>query len=388
MSIKINGTDVVDNNRKGIFQSANVGAFANPARPGSAATGDLIYSTTDSKLQVWNGSAWVAAGGGAEISATGGTKTTSADGFYFIHTFTSPGTFTLSTNGALIDYFLIGGGGSGGVGGPPTLPFSSNVGGGGGAGGHILEYSRVWASGSYSVAVGSGGGPAGPAPAYPAGNNGNPTTLQCPPTISAPGTLTALGGGGGGGGPRSVPFHGPPPSNARQGGCGGGGFWSPGSPGPSPSIPNTSGADPSDSTQGGNGNGGGYGSNGGPYSPSSSWSGGGGGIGGRGYNSGVPASDASRSLSRGVDGLYLNWASPTKTYYGGGGNGGPIMATPYSPAYPGPRSPSPDNAKGTLAANTGGGGYGWADSSPGNTNPASSGNSGIVIIRYAKVQNL
>jgi hypothetical protein len=377
MSIQINETDVINDNRKGIFQSANVGAFSNPTRPGSAATGDIIYSTTDSKLQVWNGSAWVAAGGGAEISATGGTKTTTADGFHFLHTFTSPGTFTLSTNGAVLDVFLIGGGGSGGLGGP------LGVGGGGGAGGHILQYARVWASGTYPVSVGGGGGPAGPSPFRGAGNNGSNSTLSCPPSISAPGTLTALGGGGGAGGPA------PTPSGvtrlARSGGCGGGGYTDTGAGGPG-----YVGANPSDPTQGGSGNGAASWRQA-PYNPATPTGGGGGGIGGRGFLGGDVSQGSGPagvlSVGRGVDGFYLNWASPTRVYYGGGGNSRPAMAPPYSPGYPGPVAGTPLDAVGTLAANTGGGGYGWQGNA-GDVNPASSGNSGIVVIRYAKVQNL
>lgn len=378
MSIKINGTDVVDNNRKGIFQSANLGVFTPSTRPGSAATGDMIYNSTEGKLQFWNGSAWTSAGG-AQISATGGTTSTSSDGFYTLHTFTSPGTFTLNTNGAVIDVFLIGGGGCGGNGSP--------IGGGGGGGGHVLEFSRVWASGSYSVSIGAGGA-ARTHPYYQlSGGNGGNTTFQCPPSVSAPGTLTALGGGGGGGGASP----GIPPTNpnrplgfAQAGGCGGGGsgfsqFYLPGTP--------------SDTNQGGGGlTGGSYRQS--PYQPISYFGGGGGGIGAlAGYSGGDQYTAGSGYIafgfSRGVDGLYLKWASPTRAYYGGGGFGGPIT-TPYNPGgFSNPVQPAyPSTARGTGSANTGGGGNGWNGPTTGSAPPTGAGYSGVVIIRYAKVQNL
>ena len=63
------------------------------------------------------------------ISATGGTETTCGD--FKIHTFTGPGTFTVSSLGNpvggsdKVDYLVVGGGGGGG----------GDGGGGGGAGG-------------------------------------------------------------------------------------------------------------------------------------------------------------------------------------------------------------------------------------------------------------
>ena len=59
MAIKISGTTVIDDNRRGIFNSVNFGAFASGSRPGSPSTGDVIYNTTDATIQTWNGSSWV-----------------------------------------------------------------------------------------------------------------------------------------------------------------------------------------------------------------------------------------------------------------------------------------------------------------------------------------
>ena len=80
--------------------------------------------------------------GQAFVTATGGTVTTSGD--FKIHTFTGPGTFsvTCAGNGAgsnTVDYLVIAGGGGGGY----------SRGGGGGAGGY--RESSGAASGCYTV---------------------------------------------------------------------------------------------------------------------------------------------------------------------------------------------------------------------------------------------
>src|SRR5210317_1457957 len=64
------------------------------------------------------------------ISASGGSESTSGD--YKIHTFTGPGTFTVSSlgntpTGSQVDYMVIAGGGAGS---------GNETGGGGGAGGY------------------------------------------------------------------------------------------------------------------------------------------------------------------------------------------------------------------------------------------------------------
>lgn len=59
MAIQISSTTVVNDNRKGIFQSMNIGAYTNATRPASPSTGDIIFNTTTGKVQSWNGSAWV-----------------------------------------------------------------------------------------------------------------------------------------------------------------------------------------------------------------------------------------------------------------------------------------------------------------------------------------
>lgn len=86
------------------------------------------------------------------IQATGGTITTT--GGYRYHTFTSSGTFTLTSNplNQTLDYLLVaGGGGAQFVG---NLGFSAS--GGGGAGGLIYASSTV-SPGNHTITIGAGG---------------------------------------------------------------------------------------------------------------------------------------------------------------------------------------------------------------------------------------
>jgi len=59
MAIEISGTTVIDENRKGIFQGMNFGSYTDGTRPGSPSTGDIIYNTSVSSHQIWNGSSWI-----------------------------------------------------------------------------------------------------------------------------------------------------------------------------------------------------------------------------------------------------------------------------------------------------------------------------------------
>jgi len=88
------------------------------------------------------------------VVATGGTVTTYTTGgtTYKVHTFTSSGTFNV-TSGGPVDVLLVGGGGGGGY------YLGAQVGGGGGGGGGQVVYQTgVSVSlGSFPVTVGSGG---------------------------------------------------------------------------------------------------------------------------------------------------------------------------------------------------------------------------------------
>ena len=185
------------------------------------------------------------------IQATGGTETTVCTNFK-VHTFTGPGTFTVTGGGSpagstSVDYLVIAGGGAGG-GGPPSSP-QVGAGGGGGAGG--TRFSNGTASGCYT---------AGPSPlgasALPVSVQAYPITVGAggniaPCGISANGgsgsnsifsTITSTGGGGAGstcgptkagltggsGGGSSPPTPSPgangntPPTTPSQGNPGGG----------------------------------------------------------------------------------------------------------------------------------------------------------------------
>ena len=111
-------------------------------RPASPVTGDTRFNTTENVIEIYNGTTWVLIG---KFVATGGTLTTV--GGFKIHTFTSPGTFSVTGGNASSELMVIAGGGSGG----------SGTGAGGGAGGVIYNGSFALSTGDYSVVVGAGG---------------------------------------------------------------------------------------------------------------------------------------------------------------------------------------------------------------------------------------
>ena len=128
---------------------------------------------------------------GPSFSATGGTTTTSSG--FTIHTFTSPGTFTVSSGTADIEYLVVGGAGGGAWG----------YGSGGGGGGGVREsVSYPITPGTYPVTVGPGG------QGGPGHTNGSDSVFG--PIIARgggkgeqygfPNPVAAAGGSGGGGG--------------------------------------------------------------------------------------------------------------------------------------------------------------------------------------------
>jgi hypothetical protein len=89
----------------------------------------------------------------SHIVATGGTITT--NGNYKVHTFTSSGTFQITSGNGFVRTLVVAGGGSGG---------SQGAGGGGGAGGMIDSNSfniPVSFGSSATVIIGAGGSSAG-----------------------------------------------------------------------------------------------------------------------------------------------------------------------------------------------------------------------------------
>jgi hypothetical protein len=155
--------------------------------------------------------------GASFIVATGGTETNSPCGDYKIHTFTSDGSFTISSTSANptnnnIDYLVVAGGGGGGY----------YYGGGGGAGGY--RESCGTSTGCYTVSplaapcgaitaaiqtypITVGGGGAGrPSASGGLGTNGANSIFS---------TITSTGGGAGGGASSGV-------ISGNSGGSGGG----------------------------------------------------------------------------------------------------------------------------------------------------------------------
>ena len=295
------------------------------------------------------------------IVATGGTITTSGNDK--IHTFTGPGTFTVSCVAVCaannqVSYMVVAGGGGGGSG-------TDNSGGGGGAGGFredkspITPYTAsplegagpitVTATG-FPITVGGGGSAGGfPSGQATAGSN------------SVFSTITSAGGGFGGNQTTGQRAGG----SGGSGGGGGGGLYGNGTGG-SGNTPPTSPA------QGQNG---GTNAPGGPAADASA--GGGGGA----TDTGTSVSPSNAGGGQGGDGATTGINGSNTAFAGGGGGG---TYAPQNPTIaPGGTGGGGNGGRtGTEATagttNTGGGGGG--NSSPGGVGTA--GGSGIVIIRY------
>jgi hypothetical protein len=316
--------------------------------------------------------------GNTNLIATGGTITTS--GNCKIHTFTGPGTFTVSqVSGCaannLVSYLVVAGGGGGG---DTTAPAPGGGAGGGGAGGFrevkspVTPYTASPLDGypsspnritvtatAFPIVVGAGGNGA-----TPSGNGG----------VSTFSTITSAGGGAGGETGLS-PSGSPPNTNGQNGGSGGGAPAQPGFPIGNGNTPPTT---PPQGNNGGSGASGGYAAGGGGGAtavggnaaiPGAPNPGGGGGCGGAGATTSINATPTAYAGGGGA-GVWGpgGGANPTNGGAGGGGKGA-------------------GTSPGTNAtANTGGGGGGGSSSitSPSATGVrcASNGGSGIVIIRY------
>jgi len=301
------------------------------------------------------------------VTATGGTVTCCGD--YKIHTFTSPGTFTVTCAGnacgsTTVDYLVVAGGGGGATG---TNGAGTSGGAGGGAGGY--RESPGTASGCYSVSPRG----ASPAVALPVSVQGYPITVggggaggcQTGPfttgfkgasgSNSVFSTITSAGGGGGGtGGPS-------PDGDGISGGSGGGA----GSNNCTAGSGNTPPVNPAQGTNGGNGSCNAGGGGGGALTAGTQGPNDTGGTGGGGATSCITASPVARA--------------------GGGGGGGFVNPGPASagggPGFGG--GPPGSFGSGTAGtANTGGGGGGANSNSNPNPTSGGSGGSGIVIIRY------
>jgi hypothetical protein len=250
------------------------------------------------------------------------------DGTYWIHTFTSSGTFT-PLQGLTCDYLVIAGGGGGGC----------SFGGGGGGGGYLSGSSQSLTVQNYTIAVGAGGN--GSTNSSNKGSNGSNSVFS---------SFTSIGGGGGGsdGNPQGA-----------NGGSGGGGDIDATTRGAKTTGQGFDGGLGSRTTFSGGG-GGGAGAQGGDSLTAPNR-----GNGGSGLASTITGTSVSRA---GGGGAGISSSIPSSVSVGlgtdGGGNGG---ATNNS-----------SGSAGTVNTGGGGGGSGQTDTS----SSGGAGGSGIVIIRY------
>ena len=289
------------------------------------------------------------------VTATGGTITTCGNDK--IHTFTGPGTFTVTQVAScaannIVSHVVLAGGGGGGV----------DRGGGGGAGGfrevknpatpytaspldgYPSAPNRVTVTATaFPVTVGAGGaigvplsGSGGP------GGNGNPSVF---------GGITSTGGGGG--------KTSNSPQGAGNGGSGGGGA---GSGSTTAGTGNTPPVSPPQGNKGGDS------ADGSPFASGA----GGGGAGAAAANANLPSGTA----PDGGAGVATSITGSSVTRAGGGGATGknPQSASAGGPGGGGTAERSSNGAAGTV--NTGGGGGSSCTALGG------LGGSGIVIIRY------
>ena len=364
------------------FQTNNLTIAPNGSEKIGGIAADAILSTegqTATFVYVDGTEGWIntqetsnSVTGNPNLVATGGTITTCGNDK--IHTFTGPGTFTVSqVSGCaannLVSYLVVAGGGGGG---DTTAPAPGGGGGGGGAGG----FREVVSPSSPYTGSPLDGYPSSPnritvtATAFPivVGAGGNGATPSTSGGVSTFSTITSAGGGAGG-------ETGTTPGSNTNGQNGGSGGGAPAQPAFSPGNGNTPPVTPPQGNNGGTGATAGYAGGGGGGASavggngSTGSSGGGAGPGGNGVASSITGSPVARA-GGGAAGV---WGGGAGANSGCGGTGGGGKGAGTSPAIAG-------------TANTGGGGGGGSSSvaSPPATNAkcAANGGSGIVIIRY------
>jgi len=313
----LDGTSFLKKHSVGIGTTTTAGRNAGV----STATGELIFNSTNGRVQVYTGNLWLDLV--STFSATGGSTSTVSG--YKYHTFTSSGAFVVSSGQVSIDSLVVagGGGGSGGSGNSGGLH-----GGGGGAGGMIASANVIISPGTYPVTIGAGGA---------CNANGDNSVFN---------GNTAIGGGKGaseGSGPTRA---------AGNGGSGGGATYN---------------ASFGTGTAG-QGNPGGQGAGGGNYA-----TGGGGGA-------GAVGGSAPNNANAGNGGAGSAWLNGT-TYAGGGGGCHSTVSTPPggSSGSGGSGGGGNGSSNGTNPGTTNTGGGGGASDRPA---IGGSGGPGIVIIRY------
>jgi len=287
------------------------------------------------------------------FSATGGNVSALAPGNgYKYHTFTSPGTFTVSSlpEPKTIEVLVVAGGGGGG-----NWNTGGNGGGGGGAGGLVYHPAIPISIGSYPVSVGDGGSKNPTPNGSFVGGNGTDSIFN---------GLTAKGGGGGGG----YTSNGTP--GGSGGGTGGGSNTTATGTQPSQTHPTT----PSGWTN--------YGNPGGPNGGNPGRGGGGGGAGAAGGAGGAGNVGGNGVQFPAFTGPLIGVPAlaPLSGYFaGGGGGGGYPNGQPNTGGLGGGGGPTYGSAPIPGVTNSGGGGAAGTD---GPTVVAGDGGPGIVIIRY------
>ena len=348
--------------------------------------GQIIYNSTLNKIEFYNGSAWNEVS--TPFGASGGNAAngTQPGNGYKYHSFTSPGTFTVTAGTTDAEVLVVGGGGGGGA----HNNGGSDGGGGGGAGGVVLAPAVPLSPGTYNITVGNGGSggsentvqnsnpgcrnknaPFGGDSGDSGGNSvfgaSSPSSIQ----------LTAIGGGGGGSGP-----------NAGNQDCGGsgGGAGSGGSPVTNGAAGNQPSQNPSFSGPKAQ-----YGHPGGnaPAAPLFLGAGGGGagGAGGNGSSGGPGIGGPAWQAPAGFDASLIGVSHGQGRYYGGGGTGGNQNNVTGSPAGVGTggggRGHSANSGPNAGAANGSGGAGGCGQPAPGARSRGANGGTGLVVIRYA-----
>jgi hypothetical protein len=343
ITIDPNGTDKIN----GVNQNATIST--------NGASVTLLYVDSTRGWKDINDATLDLTGIPPFVSATGGTITTCGD--YKIHSFTGPGTFTVTNAGSpagsnTVDYLVVAGAGGGGG---NSSGGNSRGGGGGGAGGYreskatgapwtasplATSTSLPVSATAYPITVGAGGSP-GPI-GSPSGGNGSPSIFS---------TITSAGGGGGIAGDGSGGLS----TCSKSGGSGGG----LGSTGPNPRDAAAGNTPPVSPPQGNPG--------GGPR-PAGDYATGTGG--GGATTAGPPGMPGGTGATSSISG------SPVVRATGGAG-GSWSYCSPY------PLSPLAQ-VPGAANSGTGGGGgqTGPLPQASWTGTPGGSGGSGIVVIRY------
>ena len=364
------GNIVAVKDYNGNFATANLTIARNGSPINGANSADVIVNTNGASLVLVYVDAtqgWVATqddsstfAGESFISATGGTITTC--GVDKIHTFTGPGTFTVSSIAScaannLVSYMVVAGGGgsagdrggAGGAGGfretkSPATPYTASP-----LCGHSTPGNRITVTATgFPIAVGAGG----------AAKNSPPFTIGASGGVSTFSTISSAGGGGGG--RSSTGANGG--SGGASGSTGSGCTSKAGGSGNTPSTTPPQGNDAGTSHD----------------NPSYAQGGGGGatavggnataGVGGPGGAGATTSINGSATAFAGGGG---GGADPASKGTGGAGGGGNGASGPY---------PGSSIAAENGTCNTGGGG-GGSNGGGGSVN-GGNGGSGIVIIRY------